>query len=176
MKIGIDIDNVIANTFHDLAVEFNRFMGKEYDPQEVVRVMRQDKWKMYGYWYKTWKDKLLSKVSPIVGAAEALKKWHPEHELVLVTSRLGLFNGQTKEWLAKHGIPYHELHHAKELTKHKKAPGCHVFLEDNIDECEVLADHCERVYLFDQPWNQRELKKNNIKRVKGWEDLENHIG
>jgi len=171
MKIGIDIDNVIANTFIDLAMKFNQYMGQELAAEEVVRVMREEKFKMYGYWFVTWRDKLLSQVSPIQGAQETLSKWSGEHQLSLVTSRLSIFNKQTKEWLAKHSIPYHELHHAKELNKYKKAPNCNIFIEDNREECEVLADHCEKVYLFDRPWNQKELNKSNIIRVKGWDEI-----
>jgi uncharacterized HAD superfamily protein len=171
MKIGIDIDNVIANTFIDLAMKFNQYMGKEMAAEEVVRVMRKEKFKMYGYWFVTWRDKLLTQVTPIAGASATLKKWHKDHHIVLVTSRQSMFNRQTKDWLKFHDMPYHELHHSKELKKHLKAPDCDIFLEDNIDECEVLADHVEKVYLFDQPWNRREHNKKNIHRVKGWEEL-----
>lgn len=102
MKIGIDIDNVIANTFVDLAAYFNQFMGKEFEPHEV---------------------------------------------------------------------PYHKLHHAKEKTKHTKISKPDIFIEDNLDECEILAEFCERVFLIDHPWNRREPNKKNIIRVKNWREL-----
>jgi len=175
MKIGVDIDNVISNTFLDLANYFNEFMGKSAESKDVVEVMRKEKLKMLAYWLITWKDKLLTKVSPIEESADLIKKWHKDHEIVLVTSRISIFNKQTKDWLKKHGIPYHELHHAKEKTKHKKAKGCRIFIEDNIDECEVLADYCEKVFLIDYPWNRRKHDKKNIVRVKGFKDISAHI-
>ena len=173
MKIGIDIDNVLAHTFRDLSGYFNRHMGlkNETDPQEVVRIMREDKLKMVGYWFATWRKRLLSRVAPVEGALDTLLEWQPAHHLVLITSRMPLFNRQTKEWLAKHGFPYHELHHARELTKHKKANGCDIFVEDNLDEAEVLANHCKQVYLIDHPWNRRSTTKRNIIRVKDWAEL-----
>lgn len=173
MKIGIDIDNVLAHTFRDLSGYFNRHMGlqNETDPREVIRIMREDKLKMVGYWFATWRKKLLTQAEPIEGALDTLLEWLPLHRLVLITSRLPVFNRQTKEWLNKHGFPYHELHHARELTKYRKANGCDLFVEDNLDEAEVLAKHCGKVFLLDQPWNRRPYKQKNIIRVQDWAEL-----
>jgi len=175
MKIGIDIDNVIANTFRDLLPHFNRFVGKEADPIEVIRMMREDKLKMLAYYFDAWRKRIMTRVTPMEGAAETIRDWHKQHAIKLITSRLTLFNRQTREWLHRHAVPYHELHHAKEKTKHTKAGGCHVFIEDNPDECEVLAHHCERVLLFDHPWNRREFSAKNIIRVKDWKEIRDLI-
>lgn len=175
MKIGIDIDNVIAHTFQDLVVYFNSFMGKNHSPNEVLERMRKDRLKMLAYWWSTWRRGLLKQVSPIEEAVAAIREWHPSHSISLVTSRLPIFNRQTKEWLKKHQIPFHELHHAKETTKHKKAPNCRVFIEDNLKECETLADHCEKVFLLDYPWNRGEIKKKNIIRVNNWGEIQEHF-
>jgi len=175
MKIGIDIDNVIANTFVDLFEYFNRYMGKKLEPVEVARVMKEEKLKMLGYWFVTWKDKLLSKVNPIEGAAEVLKALHADHTITLITSRMSVFNKETHEWLKKHGMSYHALHHAKELNKHKKAVGHEIFIEDNLEECEVLANHCKKVFLFDHPWNRKPIKGKNIIRVKNWREIKEGI-
>lgn len=171
MKIGIDIDNVIANTFVDLAAYFNQFMGKEFEPHEVQDVMRRERLKMWAYWFLTWREKLLSKVLPIEGAAQTISNWHKEHEISLVTSRHSVFNRETKGWLKKHGVPYHKLHHAKERTKHTKISNPDIFIEDNLDECEILAEFCERAFLMDHPWNRREPSKKNITRVHNWREL-----
>jgi len=171
MKIGLDIDNVLANTFSELADYFNRYMGREHTPPEVVEVMRRDKLKMLGYWFVTWRDQLLTKLTPLDGAQATVRTWHSRHEIVLVTSRLSVFNRQTRSWLAKHDIPFHQLHHAREFHKYKKAVGCDIFVEDNLEECEVLAGHCPQVFLIDQPWNRRPVRANNIIRVAGWAEL-----
>ena len=171
MKIGIDIDNVISNTFQDLAEYFNKFIGKTASAEEVVQIMRNEKIKMLFVWVKTWHEKVLTQIAPIDGAAETIKALYPDNKISLVTSRLSIFNRQTKSWLNMHKIPYHELHHAKEKSKHKKAPDCQVFIEDNIDECEVLAEHCERVFLMDHPWN----RQKNIIRVNNWKEIRDQL-
>lgn len=173
MKIGIDIDNVIANTYQDLYSFFDDFMGRKVDPNETVQILRKRKFLMKLYLLKAWRKKVMTTVSLIEGAVETIRDWHKKHSIHLVTSRLALFNRQTKDWLNKHNVPYHELHHAKETTKHKKIINCHVFIEDNLEECEVLAKHCDHVILFDQPWNQSTPLKENITRVKNWKEIRN---
>ena len=171
MNIGIDIDNVIADTFKDLSGFFNQFMGKEHSSHEVVSVMRKRKHLMLLYFFKAWRERVMTQVSLIEGAAETIQGWHKEHRIYLVTSRIRLFNRQTKEWLNRHYVPYHELHHAKETTKYEKVKNCAFFIEDSLDEAHALADHCEKVFLFDQPWNRVPLKKSNIIRVSGWQEI-----
>ncbi len=175
MKIGLDIDNVIANTFRELAEYFDRYMGKEHTPPEVVEVMRRDKIKMLGYWFLTWRDQLLTRLTPLPGARETVRDWHTRHRIVMVTSRMPVFNRQTKQWLAGQQIPFHELHHAREFHKFKKAGGCDIFVEDNLEESEILAEHCEKVFLMDQPWNRRAPKHGNIVRVAGWAELQSQV-
>lgn len=171
MKIGIDIDNVITNTFEELSHYFNRFMRKEFTPPEAIEAMRKEKLKMVGYWFLTWRRGLLTQVKPIEGARETIGLLHAKHRIALITSRMPVFNRQTKLWLSRHDVPYHELHHAKEKHKYKKAGGCRYFIEDNLEEAEVLADHCEKIFLFDYPWNRR-TTRDNIIRVNGWRDIE----
>ncbi|MFA5839046.1 MAG: hypothetical protein WC890_00140 [Candidatus Margulisiibacteriota bacterium] len=175
MKIGIDIDNVIANTYQDLRHFFDGFMGRKVDPHETVRIMRTQKLKMWLYFLKAWQDKVMTTVTLIDGAAETIRHLHPENSIYLVTSRFSLFNRQTKDWLKKHNIPYHELHHAKETTKHTKVSLPDIFIEDNLEECETLSKHCGKILLFNQPWNQKPIKHANVIRVSSWEEIKKHL-
>jgi len=175
MKIGIDIDNVIANTFADLIPHYERFMKQRSTPQQVIETMRRRKLKMLHYYFMSWQKRVMTTVGLIEGSAETIRQWHPDHQISLVTSRLRWFNRQTQEWLKKHNIPFDELHHAKEKSKHTKAKGCDLFIEDNVEECKILADYCERIFLFDHPWNRKELHKKNIIRVKDWQDIRNKL-
>ncbi|MBU0502158.1 MAG: hypothetical protein KJ811_02810 [Candidatus Margulisbacteria bacterium] len=171
MNIGIDIDNVIANTYQDLSPFFHDFMGKEHTPFEVVEIMRRRKMLMWRYFFLAWRKKVMSTVSLIEGAAQTIQSWHKEHKIFLVTSRTFFFNHQTRTWLKKFNVPYHELHHAKETTKYKKVTNCQLFIEDNLEEAEILANHCKKVMLFDQPWNRLPIKRDNIIRVSSWTEI-----
>jgi uncharacterized protein len=171
MKIGIDIDNVIADTFRDLSGYFNDFMGRKVDASEVVNVFRKEKIKLWRYFFDAWRKKVMTKISLIENSSETIQKWSNQHHIRLITSRFPLFRRQTKSWLKNQAIPYHELHHAKEHEKFKKARDCDLFIEDNFSECEILANHCERVFLFDHPWNRFPTKKKNIIRVKDWSEI-----
>ena|SRR3989339_358680 len=175
MKIGIDIDNVIANTFDELRHHFNRFMGKEYAAHEIVYALRKNKLKTFFYNVDAWRKKVLETVSPIPSAVDKIREWFLEHEIYLVTSRLFVLKNQTKRWLLKHNVPHHGLFHLKEGTKFKKAKEYDAFIEDNFEECEILAEHCPKVFLIDKPWNRKKSLKKNIVRIKDWEEFKKYI-
>ncbi len=175
MRIGIDIDNVIANTYNDLYPFFHEYMGRIISPHQVVEIMRKHKIRMIGYFYTAWKKQVMPSVSLIKGAVETIQTWYNQHQIILVTSRSFIFRRQTQRWLKEHNIPFNELHYAKETTKHSKASQCDLFIEDNFEECEVLADHCKQVLMLDYPWNQKETKKSNIIRVKNWDEIQRHF-
>ena len=174
MKIGIDIDNVIANTFEELRDHFNKFMGHNYEAHEIVHALRANKVKTFFYNIDAWHKRVLEGVSPIAEAVEKLREWTKEHELNLVTSRLFILKNQTARWLSKHSIPYDKLFHMKEGTKFIKGRECQAFVEDNLEEAEILADHCPKVFLIDKPWNRRESGKKNIIRIKSWGEFKEH--
>ncbi|MCX5750115.1 MAG: hypothetical protein NT099_00325 [Candidatus Saganbacteria bacterium] len=175
MRIGIDIDNVIADTYKDLNPYVTRYFGKETTSEQAIELMRDNKWLQLHYWFKAWRYGLPTTLSLIDGAVDTIRDWHNNHEIIMITSRLPIFKRQTRKWLEKHGIPYHELHHAKEKTKHTKAEGCEVFIEDNLEECEILADFCKQIFLFDHPWNRKEIIRPNIIRVKSWQEIRNNL-
>ena len=175
MQIGIDIDNVIGNTFQDLAYYIAKIFGKRIDPIKLVELIRRNTLQTIFFIYKAWRMRLLVKISPITGSAETIRKWYPKHKIILITSRSILLHRQTEEWLKKHNIPYHELLHAKEGMKYKRGKECTVFIEDNQRETEILADYCKFVFLFDYPWNRKSTKKSNIIRINSWPELDNHI-
>ncbi|PIS29089.1 hypothetical protein COT42_06210 [Candidatus Saganbacteria bacterium CG08_land_8_20_14_0_20_45_16] len=171
MNIGIDIDNVIADTYTDLSSFFHNFMGKEHTPFEVVEIMRWRKLLMWRYFARAWRQKVMTTIPLINGAAPVIREWYQKHNISLVTSRTIIFGRQTKKWLKEHDIPYHKLHHAKETTKYTKVKNCQLFIEDNLEEALVLANHCDKVFLFDQPWNRQPVKPNNIIRVSSWQEI-----
>ena len=146
-------------------------MGKPHTAQEVIETMRKQRIKMLAYYFYAWRKRIMSTVTLTKGSAETIRTWAREHKISLITSRRLVFNRQTRQWLNKHNIPYHELHHAREGTKFLKAKNCQVFIEDSFEECEILAQHCERVFLFDHPWNRKPLKQKNIIRVNSWPEL-----
>lgn len=176
MIIGIDIDNVIANTFGDIGFFLKKYVDPNINPLKVIENVQHDKLKMASFYIKAWRMKLITKVTLIEGAAETISKWYPQHRIKLVTSRFILFKKQTRDWLKLNYIHYHELYHMKEGTKFKKSKGCDFFIEDNPDECEILADYCPKVIILDHPWNQRPLKKPNIIRVKNWQEIAAIVG
>lgn len=45
-------------------------------------------------------------------------------------------------------------------------------IEDNLDFALELAENNIKSYVLEQPWNKHRTERNdNIKRIKGWQDI-----
>ena len=56
-----------------------------------------------------------------------------------------------------------------------KQGGISFFIEDELEKAKKLAQICDIVFLFDQPYNQEDLP-DNIIRVSSWEQLYQELG
>jgi len=94
----------------------------------------------------------------------------------------------TAEWLNKEDIDYDHLvvergnvHLADPRTKSRnrftlsERKEIRIFVEDDLFKAKKLANICELVYLFDQPYNQGNDLPNNIVRVSSWDEIKRHI-
>lgn len=100
----------------------------------------------------------------------------------------GLMERITREWLKGHGFEYGELIIEKKNSSSSKwysryvnrfsmvkQGGISFFVEDELKKAKKLAQICDIVFLFDQPYNQEELP-DNIIRVTSWEQLYQELG
>jgi 5'(3')-deoxyribonucleotidase len=73
----------------------------------------------------------------------------------------------TQDWLAKYKLPYDELHisqHGISKTEYvKHYEDIKLFVDDRTENCEdfLKLKSCEKVRLFDMPWN----KKSGIEKI-----------
>lgn len=100
LTIAIDIDGTVADCSK---VDFSKV---NKDPHELMRAM------------------------PIKGALEAVKKLHRQgHKIVFYSSRDHGSKETTKEWLKKHGFPFHHIEMEKFVA--------HVYIDDRaINGCD----------------------------------------
>ncbi len=183
MKIGIDIDEVLANHMEKLNEFYYLKKGKKYSEKD---------YKSYNWW-ETWgisreeaedidreykKSELFSSIQPIPGAVDAVRELSKDNELFVVTSRHTSAEQKTKEWILKH-FPFVELKilHSGDFWggRKSKADVCKEnHIKILIDDHEKYARDCSKigikVLLFDKPWNQG-VEGENIIRVNGWKEV-----
>jgi len=176
MRIGVDIDGVIADTFPLLVRELNEYFKTDLALQDINDY---NIFKVYGLteaeMLKFLKDKepaLMEGPALKNGAAEYLRALSQKHTIYLVSARYEKYRPQTEKWLQKHAIPYHVL---ILLGTHDKREVCNrmavdVFIEDSLKNVHQLSSCGIPVLLFDAPYNQGELPPL-VRRCSSWEEI-----
>jgi uncharacterized HAD superfamily protein len=204
MRIGIDIDDVIAKTgpvFYQkinerfgLDLEFTKVPSYSFVDEQVFKkgFSREE---FYGYLTEMqlnspYHDSLLVRR----GFKKTIKKLYQEGNIIyLVSNRHVLILPYTTVWLKNLGIlPFisgvlHNSYSKKPYRKFKineaKRLKLDVFLEDALDFALPIARAGIKVILFDRPWNQKKPLPKNMFRVDDWEaaaavieKLNSHLG
>ncbi|HBI25727.1 MAG: hypothetical protein UT41_C0001G0067 [Candidatus Wolfebacteria bacterium GW2011_GWC2_39_22] len=185
MRIGIDIDDVLADTVNAVCAFHNETYGT---------CLKRDDFLSYKFW-ETWggsKEEAIKKMQifneegcgvttcPIDGALRALTSLkNSGYELFAVTARPLHVMKQTEEWI---GLYFPDIFSAikfgntygNEGIKEKKSSICKslnigIIIEDDIDHAVDCAENGIKVILLDCPWNQGELSEN-VHRVFSWDE------
>lgn len=173
MIIGVDIDNVIADTEKELRRVLLDTKGICLDREDITNYSLRN---ITGVDDETLGEILamfndggvFEGLDVIEGAKETLGRLVVAHRIVLVTSRPERVRAQTETWLKRESIPYHELMFAQD-SKVNGVP-YELFIEDQDNFARELAEDGTFVLLFDAPWN-RHVEHVNIDRVYSWEDV-----
>lgn len=187
LKIGIDIDNVIAESYPAYIARFNQTFGTKIRYEEIEEFYYFDKLSGIDQEkVEIFIDRLLIdedfqlNISPVEGVKKIIAKWVDGGDSIhYITARPKTIRQITKNWLIKHGLYVDgvtldlfegERHtkdpiYKKRLVKNK---GIDIFIEDIKEIAETMDIP---VLLLDRPWNQGKLPEN-VKRVKDWKEID----
>lgn len=180
MRIGIDLDDVVAdsgvamiemhNKKHGTHFKKNDFRG--YFFEETWGITREERNKEVDEFFAT--DQL-KKISPMAGSLKAIEMLKTlGHELYIVTGRGDKDVEQTELWIEGH-FPrvFADVHYATSRKKSEicKEVGVEVLIDDNPDIALDCANAGIRVLIFDQPWNRRLEFPKNVERVYSWDEV-----
>ncbi len=173
MIVGVDIDNVIADTEkevrrvleNDRGVSLVREDFRHYAIENMPELSKDD----LEYVLDRFRDgSIFLNVTVIVGARETLERLMQKHKVILVTSRPPSVEAYTRKWLEKNCVPFHELH----FTPESKVNGIpyDLFIEDQDNFACEIAESGSYVLLYDAPWNQH-VSHDSMERVFSWDDI-----
>lgn len=186
MRIGIDFDDVVADSMGVVIDLQNKKYGTSYKREDATSFNLENIW---GGTKEEWQAKLdeflsakhhnsLNPMAGVIPAMDALKKMG--HELYIVTGRSESYAVNTDPWIEKHfpdtfkGVHYanHLLDTSERRTKASicKENGIEVIIEDHMRTATECAVAGIRALLLDQPWNQGELQPG-VERVRSWEEI-----
>lgn len=188
MKLGIDIDDTIANTFETgmkYAEIFTRkCCHREYNDIEnrLGAIKSHRHWQEIFEWnqqeeemfFKDYYEKILSEVEIKDDVCEIMKKLYPENDLIFITARHETgktsVENLTKNWLEDHHIPFHNLYLGRKKLEICQENNIHVFIDDSYENCKSVQSGNIKSYLMDHITN-RNIQDKTIERVYGWKDL-----
>jgi len=177
MKIGVDIDGVIADIFPILRRELNEYFQKditEIDQHNIAK-MYDVTWPEVSDFFEARADRLFGAPELVNGAREAIQTLEKAgHKIFFITARRqGREQEITLKWLKQHGFPLDDVHcvgqHSKVDTV--RLCGLDIFIEDSDrNAVEIAAQAGIPVCLLDTPYNQGQLPEPVI-RCRDWPEI-----
>lgn len=177
MRIGVDIDGVVSDSYPFWLTELNLHFGKNIkviDDYEMHLAFDVTRDAMNDFFVSN-AEHLLITPKPITGAKEGIETLLRQgHEVIYITARTSEERDVTVRWLTMCGIPYEHEHvlfagfsSKLELVKHWKIE---VFIEDYQVNAKLIAESGVPVFLLNASYNQQELS-TGITRCQSWDEI-----
>lgn len=185
MRIGIDIDEVIADTLTAIIEFHNGTYGTAFTRGDVVHylgdVLGDREEECTRKIFEFFETDHFTAVTPIAGAFPALRILKDRgHELVIITARPESISAKTQAWVDRYypelfsGIYFGNRHAPTGDVRTKselcRAAGATVLIEDDLYHANECSTNGVNVLLFDYPWNQGILP-DRVHRVFSWDDV-----
>ncbi|EGW39805.1 hypothetical protein [Desulfosporosinus sp. OT] len=178
MRIGVDIDGVVSDSYPVWLQELNLHYGKnitvitDYQLHLVFDVPSDD---MNNFFVGN-VERLLMTPNPVPGAKEGIESLLREgHEVIYVTARTPEEKEITVQWLSKHEIPHeHErvlFSGFKSKVDLVKQWGIEVFIEDYQVNAKAIAECGVPVLLLNASYNQEKQLSSGITRCQSWNEI-----
>lgn len=185
MKIGIDVDDTITETYETMfayAQEFNcSVLNREcsYQPfydlpchKTLAFVHNWSKEELTKY-YDMYYDKILENVKGKTLSKEYINKLKAENnEIIIITARpdtdkVDAFD-VTKRWLERNGIEYDKIiTNAEEKGSIAKENNIDIFIDDSMENCVDVSNYGIKSYIMDSRTNSKNYDER-VKRIYSW--------
>ena len=159
MRIGVDLDGVVASFSHGWATAYQQDFGGEFITEDKIvgwninELTHFKSMNEFWTWMRNSHPQVFRHLPLYPGAKEALTRLHNYgHDIVIITTKPDWAMECTKVWLEENDIPHKELH----ITHNKaEVPRCSVYIDDGVHNLEALvAAHPESLVVrWVQPWN-----------------------
>ncbi|MCG9966485.1 hypothetical protein L9W92_00235 [Pelotomaculum terephthalicicum JT] len=163
MRVGVDIDGVLADSLPLWVRELNRFFNKNKQVEEVHLYDIIQTFNITPVELKAFIEQrgrfLMSAPCPVKDAAHYLSRIKKYHNIYIITARKEVYRRETQAWLQQYGMLYDELlligSYEKDDTCLKI--GLDVMVEDTLEVGLKLSAVGIPVILIDAPYNRGDL-------------------
>ncbi len=165
LRLGIDLDGVVADFNHGWTWRYNRDfpdrIDRELGVDDVVEWDAPTLLSHFGTMSEFWRwaetcaegRSIFHGLDPYPGAIEALDALRRDgHHIVILTTKPHFSIHDTYDWLARHRVPSTEIH----ILDDKTRVDCDVYLDDADHNLEALvaAHPGSSVCRYVRPWNR----------------------
>jgi len=190
MKIGIDLDEVIADFLPALIEYHNTTYGTHLNREQFQSYKFWENWggtreeaiqKVYDFHQTPY----FKNIKPVMGVQETIDILKQNHELFVITSRQDKVAEATKEWIAQHfpntfsGVYFanHYSQTGEPITKNKicDSLGIDIMIEDSPEYALECFQPNRKIFLINCPWNKDTDLPEEVFRVNSWEEILNNI-
>ncbi len=179
MRIGIDIDDTITNSWDYLMPTFSKHFNISIDEntlpyygavRDIVPFEEFSK-------FMNENEQELSKIPLKENVVEVLNKLKQEgHQIIFITARGKTYNNPyqfTKDYLDKYNIPYDKI----VIDSWDKSIACKeekidLFIDDSPKHCKEVVDIGIDVLMMETKYNQ---EYNEFTHVKNWNEVYKYI-
>lgn len=145
MRLGIDLDGVVANftegwmSFYNRQFDTNLVFADSQRWEDVIDLTHFEDMDQFWDWSSDLDGRsIFWHLEPYPGAIEALRDLADQgHRVVILTQKPSFAIADTHEWVARHGIPAAEIH----IIDAKWAIDCDVYLDDGPHMIPRLVRH-----------------------------------
>lgn len=188
MRIGIDLDDVLANFIQTLIGFHNETYNTHLSLDTFYSIYYWEVWggtreeaikKVYQFHQSGYSKQ----IQPIEGAIKSIQELSKKHELFIITSRQTDFEKLTRTWLDQY---FPGMFKTVFFTNHYDLTGSikpvkqkfkvclenhiSVMIEDSPEHAVQFIRSPVILLLFDSPWNKSVQNNSNIIRVSGWKN------
>jgi uncharacterized protein len=174
MRLGIDLDGVVADFTSGWVARYNEEFATDIDVEGVetwgamVDLTHFQSMDEFWEWSADGEDgSVFRNLETYPGALESLQRLSRDHLIVILTTKPDWAIFDTFAWLSEHRIPTREVH----ITENKWMVPCDVYLDDAQHQLETLAR--ERpdttVCRFVRPWNAPIF---GVRDIHDWDEFE----
>ena len=187
MRIGIDIDDTISDTYEVYFAYAEKYViedlhrdGKINNDAEIHHHYIKNMFNLTqkeedDFWDKYY-AKNLHKVKPLTLARETIEQLKKDgHEIVIITARWPEKNFDIREetikWLSDNNIKFDDIVlNAANKAVAAREKKIDLFIDDSFKNCEDVSSAGITTFLMDTRTNKG-LEKENITRVYSWPDI-----
>ncbi|TEB04602.1 5' nucleotidase, deoxy (Pyrimidine), cytosolic type C protein (NT5C) [Pelotomaculum schinkii] len=176
MRVGVDIDGVLADSLPLWVKELNDYFKQnkslqQIQLQDVCRTYGITGEELLGFLHDRGRF-LMTSPPPLPGASYYLNQIKKSHDIFIVSARDEKYGRETRDWLHKNSLPFDEI---LLLGSHDKREACltndlNVLIEDTLKISVEVSAAGVPVLLMDAPYNQGVLP-GLVYRTYSWQEI-----